>query len=154
MYEGPATVQISVVDAALVLQIAQEASGPHLDTIPFLSEVLADSSILKVGVGLDQDMIELIRWPKDHEGSVLWTDEIVGRLDIGGIGGRYGSTMSLKSLARTICGVDLPKDKRLSFSNWAQSPRLSSQQIAYAASDAWVSAVVLEEVSQRDPEQF
>jgi hypothetical protein len=159
IYEGPATVQISVIDAALVLQIAQDSYGAHLETIPFLSDVLGDSSILKVGVGLDQDMIELIRWPeqtKKNEGRTidLWEDEIVGRLDIGGIGAKYGRTMSLKSLAMTVCGVDLPKDKRLSRSNWAQSPRLSSKQIAYAARDAWVSAAVLAELSQRDPEQF
>lgn len=161
LYEGPATVQISMVDAALVLQIAQEGSGPYLDTIPFMNDILGDSDILKVGVGLDQDMLELIRWQgeedggeQDNEGSVVWKDEIVGRFDIGGIGGRYGATMSLKSLAKTVCGVDLPKEKKLSFSNWAQSPRLSSRQLAYAARDAWVSAAVLEELSLRDPIQF
>jgi len=155
LYEGPATVQISVVDAALVLQIAQEDTGPCLDLVPFLSDILSDPSILKTGVGIDQDMMELMKWPAENHsnGSVLWQD-MVGRLDLGGIGGRPGTTQSLKTLGEIFCGVDLVKDKRLARSNWARAPRISMRQIAYAARDAWVASAVLEELARRDPRQF
>ncbi len=137
-----------MTEAALVLQIAQEGFGPNMGLIPLLSDVLSDKSILKAGVGLDQDLGELFRWPNDDGGNM------VGRFDLGGIGGSYSSTTSLKNLAKTICGVELPKSRRLATSNWAQSPQLSNEQIAYAARDAWVAAAVLEELSARDKKEF
>jgi len=135
----------------MVVQIAQEDTGPCLEILSFLQNFLSDPSILKAGVGIDQDMVELIRWPED--GSVVWKD-VVGRLDIGGIGGRPGATQSLKTLASTICGVNLVKDKKLSRSNWARLPGISTRQIAYAARDAWVAAAVVNELARRDPRQF
>lgn len=140
----------------MVLQIAQEDTGPCADLFPFLSGILSDSSIIKAGVGIDQDMIELVRWPaedRNNGGDVVWED-IVGRLDIGGIGGKHGSTQSLKTLAGFICGVELVKNKRLTRSNWARTPRISKRQIAYAARDAWAAVAVIEELRRRDPKQF
>jgi hypothetical protein len=39
-----------------------ESISPLPDTMPFLQEFLADSTILKAGVGVNQDMLELYRW--------------------------------------------------------------------------------------------
>ena len=163
-YHGPATVQLAVVDAAMVLQIAREDTGPYWENLPFLRDILSDPSILKVGVGLDQDMLDLIRWPHDnaekddqeeHGGTFSW-GAVVGRLDIGGIGGMCGTTKSLKSLAKDVCGVELVKSRKLAMSNWAAAnpPQLTNEQIAYAARDAWVAAAVLHELARRDPDQF
>ena len=164
-YHGPSTVQLAVVDAALVLQIAREDTGPYWENLPFLRDILSDPSILKVGVGLDQDMLDLIRWPHDdtenedqdeQDRSFRW-GPVVGRLDIGGIGGTTsGTTKSLKSLANDICGVELVKSRRLAISNWATAHplHLTNEQIAYAARDAWVAAAVLHELARRDPDQF
>jgi len=158
MYSGPSTVQLSVVDAALVLQIAREDIGPYWENLPFLSDILSNPSILKVGVGLDQDILDLIRWPHGKEGQdpkAIW-GPVVGRLDIGGIGASYGYTKSLKLLAQDICGVELEKSRKIAMSNWAASspPQLSDKQIAYAARDAWASAAIIHELARRDPDQF
>jgi hypothetical protein len=145
---GPATVQISVVDACLILQIANEDVGPLPDTMPFLQEFLADSTILKAGVGLDQDMLELYRW----EQTSMIFENAHSRLDIGGIGGskNNGNSASLKTVAQLVLGVTLQKSKKISMSNWAKAP-LSDDQISYAARDAWASAAVLSELAARDP---
>lgn len=161
IYTGPATVQISVLDAAMVLHIAQDDTGPQNENFPLINNLLSVASILKVGVGLDQDMVELYQWQQEvsrlsgntGEG---WVEEqtVVGRLDIGGVGGSVGATKSLKALAEEVCGISLLKARKLSMSNWAESPCLTTEQVAYAARDAWVAAAVLHELSEQDPRQF
>mmetsp|Transcript_17608 Transcript_17608/g.40418 ORF Transcript_17608/g.40418 Transcript_17608/m.40418 type:complete len:423 (+) Transcript_17608:261-1529(+) len=64
-YFGPATIQLSTVSEALVLQIAQDGHGPIYDQtgLPdFIHDVLSDDTILKSGLGIDDDMVELYRW--------------------------------------------------------------------------------------------
>ena len=135
------------MDASLVLQIAQEDGGAVADTMPLLRDILEDKNILKAGVGVDQDMLELFRWEP------LELQDVSARMDIGGIGGGHGRTASLKSLANKVLGVDLPKSKKLAMSNWGKAP-LDKQQIAYAARDAWASAAVLHELAALDPTTY
>jgi ribonuclease D len=152
-YVGPATVQISVVDASLVLQIAQEDVGAFEEALPVLQKFLADATILKAGVGIDQDMIELFRWESSSFSSPL--TDARSRLDIGGIGGSVGGgrTSSLKNLAKAVLSVDLPKSKKLAMSNWAKVP-LTKDQVTYAARDAWAAAAILHELERRDPNTY
>jgi ribonuclease D len=153
-YVGPATVQISVLEASLVLQIAQEDNFAFADTMlrnvladSTILDVLADSTILKAGVGIDQDMLELFRCKPSSP------MDVSGRMDIGGIGGSHGRTSSLKNLAKTVLGVDLLKSKKLAMSPWGKAP-LTDDQIAYAARDAWASAAILHELAERDPKTY
>jgi ribonuclease D len=145
-YAGPATVQISVLEASLVLQIAQEDAADY--TMPVLHDFLADATILKAGGGVDQDMLELFRWKPSP-----YLDDISGRMDIGGIGGSNGRTSSLKNLAKAVLDVDLLKSKKLAMSDWGKAP-LTDAQIAYAARDAWASAAILHELAARDPNTY
>jgi hypothetical protein len=149
---GPATVQISVVHAALVVQMVNHKGFPSEDTVPMLRNFLADPSILKAGVGIDKDMMELVRsWDPESSSSSSASSLVVrGRMDIGGIGAAVGRTRSLKDLAFAILGVDIPKSRKLSLSNWGQVP-LTTLQIAYAARDAWVAAAIMNELALRDP---
>jgi ribonuclease D len=146
-FEGPAVVQISTCKGAIVVHLVDVLDcDKSKETIPMLKSLLADQTIVKAGVGIDQDMIELYRdW--GNEG------EIRSRFDIGGIGGEVGRTSSLKDLAKAFLGVDLPKSKRLSRSNWSRLP-LSEKQIAYCARDAWAAAAILFELAKRKPELF
>jgi hypothetical protein len=80
-YYGPATIQIGVVDAALVLQIAQSGAGddkyeagPIYDVLPVVLGVLADANLIKAGVGIDQDLIELYRWCFEYRDSYAVDD--------------------------------------------------------------------------------
>lgn len=146
-YIGPSTVQLSTVDATMVLEIANEIEGGHPDSLLPLKGILADASILKAGVGIDDDMLELHRWDDDV------AEEVFGRFDIGGIGSSKGRSASLKTLAKVILGLELPKSKKIAMSNWAKAP-LSKTQIQYAARDAWVAAAVMDELCRLDPSLF
>ena len=68
-YFGPATIQLGTPTSSLVLQVAEDGFGPiHEGGLPsFLSDVLEDPGIIPVGVGLDDDMVELYRWCLDVE---------------------------------------------------------------------------------------
>jgi hypothetical protein len=149
---GPATVQISVVHAALVVQMVNHKGFPSEDTVPMLQRVMADPSILKAGVGIDQDMLELVRsWDPESSSSSSASSLVVrGRMDIGGLGGKAGRTRSLKDLAFAILGVDIPKSKKIAVSDWGKVP-LTTSQITYAARDAWVAAAIMNELALRDP---
>jgi ribonuclease D len=146
-YVGPATIQMSTVEASLVVHLCDKNGRPIEDTVPIIQDILANPSVIKAGVGIDQDMLELVRAWKSSD------MDICGRFDIGGIGGNNGRTMSLKNLAKGILGVDLFKSKRLAISNWASVP-LTDKQIDYAARDAWASAAILQELHRRDPKTY
>lgn len=149
-FKGPAVVQLSVLDAALVLQLVQGDNVPRQDTTSLLLDVMANPSILLTGVGLDQDILELTRhWGPD----VMSTASVCGRFDMGGIGGKLGQTVSIKTLAKAVLGVELVKSRKIAISNWGKVP-LSIPQIAYAARDAWTAAAVLHELAQRDPSTY
>jgi hypothetical protein len=112
--------------------------------VPILEAVLSDDEIIKAGVGIDSDLVQLRH---------LWRSKLDARsrLDLGGIGG--GQVTGLKGLSRAILQVDLPKSTRLATSNWARLP-LTKDQLEYSARDAWAGAAIVEELAKRDPETF
>ena len=59
----------------------------------------------------------------------------------------------LKSLSRSILGIDLPKDIVSFQSDWSTVP-LSENQIIYSARDAWAGAAIANRLAQFDPEIF
>jgi hypothetical protein len=145
-FQGPATVQIAVADAALVVQLVDGNGNPSDASVSIMQAFLADTSIIKAGVGIDQDMLELYReWGG--------TGEIKSRFDIGGIGGKSGRTVALKTLTQAVINVELQKSKKLAVSNWGQVP-LRDAQIAYCARDAWAAAAVMENLAERDHDTF
>ncbi|CAL1288474.1 unnamed protein product [Larinioides sclopetarius] len=111
---------------------------------PALINLLADETILKVGVGVSDDA------------NKLFSDyclEVHGFLDI-----RYlaknlnefqGKNMSLKSLGRDLLGIDLNKSRELRCSNW-NADKLSEDQLKYAADDAIISAKIFKEIQKRN----
>ena len=146
-FQGPATVQIAVADAAVVVQLVDRNGNPSDASASVLQAMLADETIIAAGVGLDQDMIELHReWGSGDS-------EIKGRFDMGGIGGSAGRTAALKTLTQTVVQVELQKSRKLAVSNWGQVP-LKEEQIAYCARDAWAAAAIMAELAERDPDTY
>jgi hypothetical protein len=113
----------------------------------------------------DGDLIEL------HD---LWGDlDARSRFDLGivfpsDVGDRNGEDIlitrsdnprtihrksGLKSLSRSILGIDLPKDCACSQSDWSAVP-LSENQIVYAARDAWAGAAIANRLAEFDPQMF
>ena len=127
---GPHVLQLAAGDACLVAHLVSGdvcASGA-------LADVLSDPSVAKVGVGLDDDAVELY--------NIDSRMQLSGRLDIGGP--RKGRRIALREVAhRCIGGLIAPKAKKIACSNWAMR-RLQSKQLAYAARDAWLGAAIFD----------
>jgi len=97
----------------------------RLDCAPVLHELMQSQST-KAGVGIGDDLKGLRE---------LFAFEPRGIADLGAIARKKGYERSgVRALAAMFLGFRIPKGTKTS--NWAAA-RLSPQQIAYAATDAW-----------------
>lgn len=115
--------------------LAQIATGRTVWLLPLhrldgsgaLRALLGAEHTVKAGVGMPDDMRALRKSFEFAEKAVL---------DLGAVARRHGLKQSgVRYLAARFLGTRIPKGAKTS--NWA-SPRLSPQQIAYAATDAWI----------------
>ncbi len=117
----PCLVQVATAHAVYLFQFRD------LDVFPVLTELLASPRIVKAGVALAHDLRQLKLVFPFVEKNVL---------DLGVVARRGGHGQSgVRNLAGAFLGWRIPKGARTS--NWA-APRLSSAQMTYAATDAWV----------------
>jgi len=92
-----------------------------------LAMLISSPTTAKAGIGLADTLRELRK---------LFAAEPSAIVDLGAIARRHGLEKSgVRTLAALFLGFRIPKGAKTS--NWA-APRLSPQQIAYAATDAWV----------------
>lgn len=99
----------------------------RLDCSAMLARLLENAAIVKAGVGLDDDLRKL-------SSSVEFKAKAM--IDLGVVARRHGfDKSSVRALAAIFLRFRIPKGTKTT--NWA-APRLSRQQIAYAATDAWV----------------
>ena len=117
----PSLVQIAGSKAVYIFQLAQ------LDGFSALMELLANPHIVKAGIALDRDLIEL---------KTLFPLEAKHVVDLGTVAQKsgYGQT-GVRNLTGLLLKGRITKGAQTS--NWAQ-PRLTSRQLTYAATDAWV----------------
>ena len=115
--------------------LAQIATGRTVWLLPLhrldgsgaLRALLHAEHTVKAGVGMPDDMRALRKSFEFAEKAVL---------DLGAVARRHGLKQSgVRYLAARFLGTRIPKGAKTS--NWAAS-RLSPQQIAYAATDAWI----------------
>ena len=134
----PSTVQLSTPFSSLVLHLTPNYDDDS-NLLGPLQMLLNDETIIKVGAGIDDDMLELYRWNRSLNAR--------SRFDIGGIGSsNNGNRVGLQRLVRAIVGVELVKSKRVAMSDWSQIP-LTVKQLNYASRDAWAGAAVMENLS-------
>ena len=96
-----------------------------MDFVPAMRELLQASAI-KAGVGIGDDL-KALREQFAFEPQAI--------IDLGAAARRKGYERSgVRALAAMFLGFRIPKGTKTS--NWA-APRLSPQQVAYAATDAW-----------------
>ncbi|KAM6445055.1 exonuclease 3'-5' domain-containing protein 2 [Rhynochetos jubatus] len=111
------------------------ASG---QTIPkTLLDIMADSAVLKVGVGCWEDACKLL-----HDYGL----PVKGTVDLRYIAMRQRKdllhdSLSLKSLAEKVLNCPLDKSPRVRCSNW-EAEELTQDQVLYAAKDAQVSVAL------------
>mmetsp|Transcript_14574 Transcript_14574/g.21876 ORF Transcript_14574/g.21876 Transcript_14574/m.21876 type:complete len:486 (-) Transcript_14574:172-1629(-) len=143
--DRPATVQISTPYESIIVHLTGDngsGSAPASALKP-LQAMLSDPTILKVGAGIDEDMLELYRWDNSLNAN--------SRFDIGGIGSdsKTKRRIGLQKLVGAIVGVDLAKSKKIAMSDWSMIP-LTDQQVIYASRDAWAGAAVMENIGDYD----
>ena len=99
----------------------------RLDFEPEIAELMASPRLVKAGVSVRDDLRQLQKLFSFEEKSIV---------DLGDVVRRHGLKQSgVRNLAGLFLGYRVPKGSKTS--NWA-TPRLSAQQITYAATDAWV----------------
>lgn len=116
----PSLAQVATARAVYLFRLQ------HRDAVAAVAEMLTRDAIVKVGVGLAYDLKALKQVIEFTEKSVV---------DLGAVAARHGLKQTgVRNLAGLFLGFRIPKGTKTS--NWARS-RLTPQQIAYAATDAW-----------------
>ena len=117
----PCLAQAATARAVVLFQLARaDFSAP-------LAEILSAEGIVKAGVGLEDDLRQMKK---------LFPFEQNAIADLGTLARSHGLKQSgVRYLAALFLGIRIPKGTKTS--NWA-ARRLSPQQVAYAATDAWV----------------
>lgn len=125
---GPHLVQLATDSTAYLFQIG---ARPDPASVDLLRAVLEAPGILKVGFGLGDDLRRL----RSKLG--IETQNVV---DLSTTLRRRGerNTLGAKTAVARFFGQRLAKSKRITTTNWSL-PRLSEQQIQYAADDAHVA---------------
>ena len=117
----PCLIQAATAHAVYLFRLRQE-SDFHVP-----AELVASPGVLKVGVGLADDIRAL---------KLLHPFEDRSMLDLGVVARHCGLEQTgVRNLAGIFLKVRIPKS--IKTSNWA-APKLSAAQIGYAATDAWI----------------
>lgn len=118
---APSLVQVATAQAVYLFQIQQ------VDCSAVLKDLLDSESVVKAGVSLAYDLRQLKQVFPFEEKAVV---------DVGWAAKRQGLEQTgVRNLAALFLGMRIPKGTKTT--NWS-SKRLTPQQIAYAATDAWV----------------
>jgi len=116
----PSLVQFATASAVYIFKVQQQ------ELFGELREILSSDQIIKVGVSVSDDMRNLKQLFEFDERSVV---------DLGKVAKRHGLKQTgVRNLAGIFLGARIPKGAKTT--NWA-ARRLTPQQIAYAATDAW-----------------
>lgn len=122
---GPHLVQLATDSQAFLFPVAR------LHAVDGLKAVLESPVVLKVGMGLGNDRTAL---------QAKLDITLTHVLDMGEVlrGAGHRGTVGAKAAVAHFFGQRLVKSKKLGTSNWAH-PRLTEQQLRYAANDAHVA---------------
>ncbi len=116
----PSVVQFATAGAVYLLQVQQQ------DYSAEIREIFSSARVIKAGVSVTDDLRNLKKLFEFEERAVV---------DLGKVAKRHGLKQTgVRNLAGIFLGTRIPKGAKTT--NWA-APRLTPQQIAYAATDAW-----------------
>lgn len=116
----PSLVQAATARTVYIFQLAR------MDFSRPVGGLFAEPTIVKAGISVADDLKKLKQVFHFEEASVL---------DLGHVARRHGMAQTgLRNLAAIFLGWRVPKGAKTT--NWA-APRLTAQQINYAATDAW-----------------
>lgn len=135
---GPHVVQFAIPGKAFLFQTHREAA------VPFLVELLASPTLLKVGFGLKSDHSQIRAKFGVRLGAVLDLDSAFRR-------DGYSGDMGVRAAIGIVLQQRFHKSKAVTTSNWAVR-ELSPQQLLYAANDAYAAYKVYEGLKLTRPE--
>lgn len=135
-----AVLQLGVETSCLVLHIY------HMSKLPkSLISILRDENILKVGVGIKEDVLKLHR----DKGLVCEGMADIQAMAMKSLGiPASAPKLGLKALAERFLDIELEKPKEITTSNWENFP-LQLRQIEYAALDAWAGLKIYQAIIKR-----
>lgn len=117
----PSLVQFAASDSVYIFQLR------HITNYKPLAGILADKKVLKTGIAVNDDIIKL---------GTLFSFEPAGFIELAGMRARLGiKNAGLRGLAALLFGFKISKTARCS--RW-DAPKLTHEQIVYAATDAWI----------------
>ncbi len=102
-----------------------------------LKSLLSNKKILKVGAAIRDDVKELNHYFPAKKDSFVELQKMVKRFGI--------EDISLKKMTAIVLGFRISKGQQIS--NWEADP-LGESQIRYAATDAWVSLKIYQELTK------
>ena len=128
--EGPHVVQFALRDKAFLFQVH------HADCLPFLGELLQSDKLIKAGFGLKSDGRHIHAKLGVQLGGVVDLNRVFSMMG-------YPKEIGVRTAVGLVFRQRFAKSKKVTTSNWSQ-PKLTSQQILYAANDAYAALRVLE----------
>ncbi|MEP0987399.1 3'-5' exonuclease [Ekhidna sp.] len=124
-YNHTAMVQISTMDDAYLFRLN------NMGYPSSLFDYMADPSILKLGISIDDDLKDLNRARKFKHKNFVDLNDVVKELGV--------KHMGVKKLAAVFLESRISKNQQVS--NW-EAETLSSAQEKYAATDAWICLAI------------
>lgn len=117
----PALIQLAGSDSVYIFQMRHIASyGP-------LAGILSDKNIVKAGIAVRDDIIKL---------GTIFTYKPAGFIELADSSAKLGiKNAGIRGLAALLFGFRI--SKHVKTSRW-DSPKLTHEQIVYAATDAWI----------------
>jgi ribonuclease D len=126
--EGPHLVQFALPDRAYLFQL-HRAEG-----LPFLLDLLQSEQLIKVGFGLKSDRGHIYAKLGVHFGAVVDLNTVFS-MD------GYHREMGVRAAVGLVFKRRFAKARHVTTSNWSL-PRLTPQQMLYAANDAYCRAKI------------
>lgn len=128
--EGPHVVQFALQDRAYLFQLHRTEGRP------FLIDLLHSDEVIKVGFGLKSDSGHIYAKLGVKFGGVVDLNTVFSMKG-------YRKEMGARAAVGLIFRQRFAKSKRITTTDWSQ-PRLTHQQMLYAANDAYAALKVLE----------
>lgn len=132
---GPHVVQFALHDKAFLFQVHRA------DGLPFLIELLQSVEVIKVGFGLKSDSGHIFKKLGVKFGGVVDLNAVFSMKG-------YRKEMGARAAVGLVFDQRFAKSKKITTTDWSQH-ELTTQQILYAANDAYAALKVLESMNLR-----
>ncbi len=128
--EGPHLVQFALPGKAYLFQLH------HAEGLPFLIDLLQSERVIKIGFGLQSDSAHIYAKLGIHMGGVVDLNSVFSMKG-------FRKQIGVITAVAVVFNQRFAKSKKITTSNWSQ-PELTSQQMLYAANDAYAALKVME----------